>query len=99
MTAPDMSNAQQMEQPDIRGLLCINGLPPEYQLAEDGTADADRTYARTKGPRPHERAATEVERILLAWLGFTLPEQLTTKVTWPSRSVRRREWPQLETEA
>lgn len=96
MTMPDMSNAQQMPQPDPRGWLCINGLPPEYQRAEDGTAMADRDRARNRNPRGHEREATGTERILLAWLGFELPEQLTTKITWPSVSVRRRTWPQLE---
>ena len=99
MTSPDMSGVQQMPQPDVRGLLALNGLPSEYQLAEDATADADRARARNRNPRGHEREATEVERILLSWLGFALPEQLTTKITWPSRSVRRRQWPQLEGES
>ena len=95
----DMSNAQQMPMPDVRGWLAINGLPPEYQRAEDGTADADRTRARQRQPRGHERPATTTEVTLLQWLGYTMPtEQLVTRVSWPSRSVRRRTWPQLETE-
>ena len=96
MTTPtDLSNIQQMPH-DIRGLLAINGLPPEYQRAEDATAACDRERQRGFKPRGHERPATETERILLAHLGFELPEQLTTKVTWPSVSCRRRTWPQLE---
>jgi hypothetical protein len=96
VTAPDLSNIQQMPQPDVRGILAINNLPPELQRLEDATAMADRGRHRTCRPRGHERPATDTERILLAHLGFELPEQLTTKVSWRSRSVRRREWPQLE---
>ena len=47
-------------EPDVRGLLCINGLPPEYQLAEDATAMADREGARNRQPRGHERPATSL---------------------------------------
>ena len=99
MTAPDLSNVQQMPQPDPRGLLAMNNLPAELQRLEDGTAMADRERSRTRNPRGHTREATETERVLLAHLGFELPEQLTTKITWPSRSIRRRTWPQLEGES
>jgi hypothetical protein len=93
---PDLSGVEQMPQPDIRGLLAINNLPPELQRAEDATAMADKDRRRLFKPRGHTRDATETERILLAHLGFELPEQLSTKVSWPGHSVRRRTWPQLE---
>ena len=96
MTTPDMSAVEQLPQPDVRGWLAINNLPPEYQRAEDSTAMADRDRYLYRNPRGHEREATPTERMLLQHLGFELPDQLTTKVSWPSRSVRRREWPQLE---
>ena len=59
MTTPDMSDAYQMPQPDSAGLLAINGLPDEYQRAEDATADADRTRARNRNPRGHERVCDD----------------------------------------
>ena len=90
MTAPDLSGVEQLPQPDVRGWLALRYLPPEIQNAEDATAMCDRQQLR---PRGFERPATPTERILLAHLGYELPEQLTTKVTWPSRSVRRRSWP------
>jgi hypothetical protein len=96
MTAPDLSRIEQLPPGDIRGWLAINNLPPELQRAEDSTAMADKARHRLLNPRGHEREATATERILLQYLGFELPEQLTTKVTWPSRSVRRRTWPVLE---
>ena len=99
MTSPDLSAVEQLPQPDPRGWLAMNNLPLEYQRLEDGTAMANRAWQRGRKPRGHEREATETERILLAHLGFELPEQLTTKITWPSRSVRRRTWPQLEEES
>ncbi len=64
MTAPDLSDVVQTEQPDVRGVLALNNLPPEYQRAEDATAMADRERARTRNPRGHEREATPTERIL-----------------------------------
>src|SRR5262245_47977905 len=82
---------------DPRGWLVWDApLPDPLQAAEDSTAVADRDRQRLLSPRGHEREATETEQILLQHLGFELPEQLTTKVTWPSRSVRRRTWPALE---
>ena len=79
MTTPDMSNATQMPMPDVRGWLCINGLPQEYQRAEDSTADADRAritrpVGRNRRGRvgTFEREATPTERELLIWLGYNL---------------------------
>lgn len=97
MTSPDLTGIEPMPPGDIRGWLAINNLPPECQRAEDATAMADRERSRTRSPRGHEREATPTERTLLAHIGFSeLPEQLITKITWPSRSVRRRTWAQLE---
>lgn len=95
-TTPDLSNVEQMPQPDIRGWLALNNLPPEIQRQEDSTAMVDKDRYRLLSPRGHIRDATPAERMLLAHLGYVVPEQLSTKVSWPSRSVRRRTWPQLE---
>ena len=91
---PQLERAQQGSDP--RGILVFSSLPSELQRGEDATAVCDRDRHRMLDPRGHQREASEAERILLQYLGFELPEQLTTKVTWPSRSVRRRTWPQLE---
>ena len=81
---------------DPRGILTFEYLSDDMQRSEDSTAVADRDRARMLSPRGHEREATSTERQLLSHLGYTLPDELTTKVSWPSRSVRRRTWPQLE---
>ena len=98
MTAPDMSGAQQMEQPDVRGWLAINGLPPEYQRSEDSTTWADRERAANRWQRKgFQRPATDTERALLAWLGHgPLPDELVTHVRYYSKSCRNRTWPQIE---
>jgi hypothetical protein len=83
---------------DPRGWLVFEWLPTDLQAAEDSTQVADRDRARLFGPRKYERSATAAERTLLEHLGHVLPDELTTVVTWPSRAVRRRVWPQLEQE-
>ncbi len=94
MTAPDLTGVEQLPQPDPRGWLALRYLPDDLQKAEDATADNDRAQMR---PRGFTRVATQAERILLTHLGYgPLPEQLATKVTWPSHSVRCRRFPQLE---
>ena len=70
-------------------------LPGDLQRLEDSTAVCDKDRHRMLSPRGHERDATETERILLRHLEFELPDELVTKVTWPSRSVRRRTWAAL----
>jgi hypothetical protein len=89
----DLSGVEQLPQPDPRGWLALRNLPAKIQNLEDSTAMNDRDRMR---PRGFERPATETERILLQHLGFTVPADLVTVVTWPSRSVRRRRWPALE---
>ena len=81
---------------DPRGILTFEYLPDDMQRAEDSTAVADRDRARLLKPRGHERDATQTERDLLAHLGYTVPAELTTHVSWPSRACRRRTWPALE---
>ncbi|MCX6468090.1 MAG: hypothetical protein NTW76_02080 [Corynebacteriales bacterium] len=72
-------------------------LPDELQRAEDSTAVADKD--RVRGMYRHTRPATTTERQLLAHLGYTVPTDLDTVVSWPvGAGVRRRTWPQLETE-
>jgi hypothetical protein len=56
----------------------------------------DKDRRRLFKPRGHERPATDTERALLSHLGYTLPDDLVTHVSWPSQSCRRRVWPQLE---
>ena len=96
MTSPDLSAIEPMPVGDIRGWLAINNLPPEYQRAEDSTAANDRDCARMRNPRGHSAKLPKPSGSCWRTSGFELPEQLTTKITWPSRSVRRRTWPQLE---
>jgi hypothetical protein len=43
------------------------------------------------------RPATPAERLLLGHLGYELPTELFTIITWPSGAIRRRRWPQIET--
>jgi hypothetical protein len=45
------------------------------------------------------RPAADTERALLGDLGYTLPEELLTRVMWRRGSIRERRWPQLETPA
>lgn len=90
---------------EVRGWLALLDLPDEVQRAEDATADADKTRWTTgtgvltkwligEG-QVFDRPATETERLLLADLGHTLPEELTTRVHFRN-VVRHRSWPQLE---
>jgi hypothetical protein len=95
MTAPDLSAVEQLPQPDVRGILALRNLPDSIQRAEDSTADADRAVRK---PRGFQRPSTPVERQLLTYLGFRVPEDLVTEVSWPSTSVRRRRWPTLESQ-
>lgn len=100
----------QYPQPDPRGWLVFDGLPNALQNAEDATALAD--YNRAAGPctgwfvacdpatgkqvRYFERDATVTERALLAHLGYTLPEELVTRVHFRTETLRQRRWPALE---
>jgi hypothetical protein len=95
MTTPDLSGVEQLPQPDPRGILALRYLPSDLQALEDSRAMADRDMLKFRG---FVRPATDCERILLQHLGFELPAELETHVSWPSKSVRRRRWPQLETE-
>ena len=87
MTAPDLSNVEQMPQPDVRGVLALNNLPTGLQLLEDATAFADRECAVNRHRRNgFERPATDTERLLLEHLGYMLPEELTTVVKFRTKS-------------
>lgn len=90
---------------EVRGWLAITDLPDELQRAEDATADADRDRWETgmtvlmrwlpgEG-QAFDRPATDTERLLLVGLGYTLPEELTTRVHYRN-ILRHRSWPQLE---
>lgn len=90
---------------EARGILAITGLPDEVQRAEDATADADSTrwhtgvgimFIHVPGQgRVFDRPATETERLLLTGLGYTLPEELTTRIHFRN-VLRHRSWPQIE---
>jgi hypothetical protein len=96
-------------QPDPRGWLTfIAPLPNDLQNAEDSTQHHDFHGTgfqwRTEFDEAvqawvdyFERPATETEKTLLTELGYTVPDELTTRVSFPSPLVRRRRWPQLET--
>lgn len=99
----------QQPQPDPRGWLSfVAPLPNDLQNAEDSTQHHD-FYSPHKWSSKRdettgafvdyfERPATATERTLLTALGYTLPDDLVTTVTFPSPLVRRRRWLQLETE-
>ena len=87
---------------EVRGWLALTGLPDDVQAAEDATADADKTRALTGlgvircGHGVFKRAATDTEKVLLAALGHTLPDEpLWTHVHY-KHVVRHRSWPQIE---
>jgi hypothetical protein len=99
----------QYPQPDPRGWLVFDSLPDDLQRAEDSTQNAD--YARQHGDGRivrafdrdariwyFERPATDAERALLTHLGYVLPDDLKTRVDFKTETLRRRTWPQLETQ-
>lgn len=59
-------------------------------------ARAVMTKAGLHAPRTFARPATPTERILLEHLGYELPDELFTAVSFPTYGVRNRRWPQLE---
>lgn len=85
----------QKPQPDQRGILTFDHLPPDVQRAEDATKVSDYDWLMVTGQTVRSRPATEIERALLEHLGYVLPEKLTTKVEHVTASIRRRTWPQL----
>lgn len=95
----------QHDQPDPRGWLVFDYLPPDIQNAEDSTQNADyerygvRQDAYAISPLTWPRPATDAERALLEHLGYgPLPDDLITWVTYLTDGVRNRRWTQLEGE-
>jgi hypothetical protein len=99
----------QQPQPDPRGWLAFTEpLPDDLQRGEDSCQHHD-FYGAHDGWRSEqdpvtgvwveffERPDTDTERTLLAALGYTLPAELVTRVSFPSALVRRRRWLALET--
>jgi len=84
----------QLPQPDPRGWLVFTSLPDDLQRAEDSTAAAD--FDRRRFGLVLQRPATDAERTLLGHLGYDLPADLTTHISYTSWSTRNRRWPQLE---
>lgn len=89
----------QKPQPDPRGILVFDWLPPDLQNAEDSTQDCDITRARRDYWGQWSRPATPTERTLLEHLGYVLPTDLRTRVQYLTEGVRHRSWPQLENQA
>jgi hypothetical protein len=106
MTTPTLP--PQQPQPDPRGWLTfVAPLPDDLQRAEDSTQHhdfcGDFTWSSESGDTGtwinyFERPASDAEKTLLGLLGYTVPDDLTTRVSFPSPLVRRRRWPALETE-
>ena len=99
MTIPDMPTQQPRAAAgtDARGWLVWDGpLPDDLQAQEDATQSADFTRRLTH-PRGHQRDATSVEVELLTHLGYQVPPDLQTTISWPSANCRRRRWLALET--
>jgi hypothetical protein len=91
----DLSDIEQLPQPDVRGVLALRYLPPDIENAENATQANDYTW-RVAKPRGRLRPSTPSERLLLEHLGHgPLPADLETLVTYPTRGVRRRTWPSL----
>lgn len=88
----------QLSQPDPRGWLVFTDLPDGLRNAEDATQMADQSVADVTGRSRHTRSATAAERTLLEHLGYVLPAELRTHVTYLTDHVRRRHWPALETQ-
>ena len=82
---------------DPRGALTfVEPLPPALEDAENATQNADFTR-RLIAPRGFTRAATDVEKQLLAAIGYVdIPDDLVTVVSFPSKAIRRRTWPTIE---
>ncbi|MDW5612079.1 hypothetical protein [Mycolicibacterium sp. D5.8-2] len=91
---------------DPRGWLTFTApLPDDLQRGEDSTQYADFhpekvtwQYEAATGTDYFTRPATDTEKTLLGLLGYTVPGDLTTRVSFPSPLVRRRRWPALETQ-
>jgi hypothetical protein len=83
---------------DRRGWLMFDHLPDDLARLEDQRLAADHETIRENLGMfdAFDRPATDTERELLAYLGFSLPPTLTTSVTWLSNGIRRRTWPTLE---
>lgn len=87
---------EQYPQPDARGWLVFRNLPDNLRRAEDATLEADSRYQRETGRTKWSRLATETECTLLQFLGYELPANLHTHITYTTASIRNRRWPTLE---
>src|SRR4051812_20081382 len=81
-----------------RGVLQFHWLPDDLQNAEDSTQGADFERGADRWRRPFTRPATATDRTLLQHLGYMPPDDLPTRVSFPAGGVRRRRWPQLESD-
>lgn len=95
MTDIDLTGIEHLGFDDVRGWTTFRNLPDELQRQEDQTQNFDYERRNWRPSVPRTRPATAAERVLLEHLGFTLPENLTTVVRYPSGGVRKREWPAL----
>jgi hypothetical protein len=98
MTQPDidLGGVEQLPQPDPRGILALRNLPDEISRREDATLANDYEQRHWRGSLGLIRPATDTEKLLLAHLGYDVPEFLETRVRWVSAGIRNRHWPTLE---
>jgi hypothetical protein len=91
-----------LPQPDIRGWLVFEWLPDDLQNAEDTRQVADHAqFKGVEGFPAWVRKATAAEIALLRHLHLDLDHldgDLMTVVSYPAPGIRRRRWPQLETQ-
>jgi hypothetical protein len=71
---------------------------PDELAAVKARARRVLTAAGMSTVRAAVRPATQTERTLLAHLGYELPDELFTAVTFLTTGVRNRRFPQLETQ-
>ncbi|MGV0720560.1 hypothetical protein ABQF17_17945 [Mycolicibacterium elephantis] len=95
MTGPTLEGIGAQRPDDPRGWLVFEHLPPAIDNAECATQENDYTSQHWLH-HIRERPATDAERLLLQHLGYVLPAELTTVVTYLTPTVRNRSWPQLE---
>lgn len=81
---------------DPRGWLVFESLPDALQAAEDSTQANDHHTMWLAETPIRTRPSTTAERQLLAHLGYTVTDDLLTRVEWLSNGVRNRRWLALE---
>jgi hypothetical protein len=92
----DLTGVEHLGFDDVRGICTFRYLPDELQRQWDQTQAADHERRHWRPSVPRIRPATSAERVLLAHLGFTLPNELDVRVIYTSGGIRRLEFPALD---